>query len=76
MEVYWYANGGIQMPKSWRLLHLVGKEWKEVSNPSPYGTEADTYNKVTFDPVETTALRIEVQQKPELASGILEWKTR
>ena len=38
------------------------------------GSEADKYNRATFKPVETTALRIEVQLKPNLSAGILEWK--
>ena len=75
-EVYWYANRGIQAPKSWRLLYLAGKEWKEVPSPSAYGTEVDKYNKVTFKPVETKALRIEAQLKPNLSAGILEWKIK
>jgi hypothetical protein len=29
---------------------------------------------VTFQPVETTALRIEVQLQLEFSGGILEWK--
>jgi len=36
--------------------------------------EADKYNRATFKPVETTARRIEVQLKPNLSAGILEWK--
>ena len=74
VEVYWYANRGVQAPKSWRLLYRSGKEWKEVPGASPFGTEIDKYNRVTFKPVETTALRIEAQLKPKLSSGILEWK--
>ncbi|MDP6044844.1 MAG: discoidin domain-containing protein, partial [Phycisphaerae bacterium] len=73
-SVYWYANRGIQTPKSWRLLYLAGKEWKEVPGASVYGTEIDRYNKVTFTPLETRALRIEAQLKPKLSAGILEWK--
>jgi hypothetical protein len=30
--------------------------------------------RVQFPPVETTALRIEVESKPEYSGGILEWK--
>jgi hypothetical protein len=36
--------------------------------------EADRYNRAAFTPVETTALRIEVQLKENLSAGILEWK--
>lgn len=74
VEVYWYANRGVQTPKSWRLLYLAGKEWKEVPGASAFGTTIDKYNRVTFKPVDTTALRIEAQLKPKLSSGILEWK--
>jgi sialidase-1 len=74
VEVYWYANRGVQAPKSWRLLYLSGKEWKDVPGASAFGTEIDKYNRVTFKPVETKALRIEAQLKPKFSSGILEWK--
>ena len=38
--------------------------------------EIDKYNRTTFDPVQTTGLRIEVQLAPDgpWSSGILEWK--
>jgi hypothetical protein len=55
-------------------LHKSGDEWNEVPDASAYETEIDRYNRVTFKPIETTALRIEVQSKPEKWSGILEWK--
>jgi sialidase-1 len=74
VEVYWYVNRGCQTPESWRLLFRSGDTWKEVLDASAFGTEINKYNRVTFEPVETTALRVEVQQKPKLSSGILEWK--
>jgi hypothetical protein len=49
-------------------------DWKPVANPSSYGTERDAYNRVTFDPVTTTGLKIEVQLQPQMSGGILEWK--
>lgn len=76
VEVYWYVNRACQTPKSWRVLYRSGKTWKEVSDASAFGTEINKYNRVTFKPVETTALRIEVQLKPKLSSGILEWKVQ
>lgn len=39
-----------------------------------YGVEMDRFNRVAFDPVETKALRIEVQLQPDWSGGILEWK--
>jgi len=41
---------------------------------SEYGTKRDQYNKVTFDPIETTGLRIELEMQPKFSSGILEWR--
>ena len=38
------------------------------------GSDLRRYNRVTFDPVETTGLRIEVELNPPWSGGILEWK--
>lgn len=80
-EVFWYdessVKGDVRLPKWWRVVYLSGKEWKEVESPSGYGVEADKFNKVTFKPVATTALRLEVQCQDEggrYAMGIYEWK--
>jgi hypothetical protein len=32
------------------------------------------HNRVSFQPVETTGLRIEVELQPNYSGGILEWK--
>jgi len=80
VEVYWFDDGRIQrhcrVPKSWKLLYRAGDQWKPVTGPSDYGTKLDQYNRVTFDSVETTGLRIEVQLDAEgpWSGGILEWK--
>lgn len=74
-EVYWYSdNSGIVLPKSWRVLYQQDGQWKPVSNTSPYAVEKDCFNKVSFKPVETTALRMEVQSKPGKAAGLYEWR--
>ncbi len=80
VEVYWFDDGRInrhcRVPKSWKLLYREGDAWKPVPGASEFGTRADQYNRVTFDPVRTTALRIEVQLDPAgpWSGGILEWK--
>ena len=76
VEVYWYEQRQCHRPQSWKLLYKSGDEWKEVPDASAYGTEINKYNRVTFKPVETTALRIEAQLKPNRSSGILEWKVQ
>ena len=42
----------------------------------PYGVEKDRYNRVTFTPVTTSGLRLEVTMQPEWSAGIQEWKVR
>jgi len=80
VEVYWFDDGRVnrhcRVPKSWRLVYRDGDQWKPVANASGFGTELDQYNRTTFDPVVTDALRIEVQLDPDgpWSAGILEWK--
>lgn len=69
-EVYWLAFEHYDViykaPESWKLLYKAGDTWKEVRNTSPYGTELDKYNKVTFEPITTTELKMVVQlQRPK-----------
>ncbi len=78
VEVYWWDERRIKahcrVPQSWRLLYKDGNLWKPVTGASEFGVKMDCYNKVTFDPVTTTALRIEVQLQPEWSGGIPEWR--
>lgn len=74
-QVYWYDDsGGCRLPKSWRILYRDGETWRPVENTSDYKTEPDTYNRVEFKPVSTSALRLEVQLSPNASAGVLEWK--
>jgi hypothetical protein len=76
--VYWFddqpTGGGCRVPASWRLLYRAGKGWREVGHASGYGLAKDRFNRVTFDAVETTALRLEVRLRPGFSGGILEWR--
>ena len=77
VEVYWFddrATGHCRVPASWRVLHKDGEHWRPVGGASAFGTKRDRYNRVTFQPVETRALRIEVQLQKECSGGILEWR--
>ncbi|MDJ1498633.1 glycoside hydrolase family 127 protein [Cytophagaceae bacterium DM2B3-1] len=77
VKLYWFDDspwGGCRVPESWKLLYLAADgKWKEVQNQNSYGVEKDKYNKVTFSPVQTGALKIEVKLPKEYAGGILEW---
>jgi len=79
VEVYWFddtGRGQCRVPESWKLLYRDGDAWKPVAGASTFGTEPNKYNRTTFTPVETTALRIEVRLKSDFSAGILEWKVK
>jgi len=77
VSVYWFddtGSGECRVPANWRLLYQDGKEWKPVQNTSGYGISPNQYNRVSFSPITTTALRVETKLQPAYSGGILEWK--
>jgi hypothetical protein len=78
VSVYWFddtGGGQCRVPQSWKLLYKDGDEWKAVPAEAPsFGVKADAWNTVNFTAVETTALRLEVQLRPNFSGGILEWR--
>jgi DUF1680 family protein len=77
VSVYWFDDTGVgscRSPASWKVLYRETDQWKEAGHASTAGVTADRYNKVTFDPVETTSLRLQVRLQPGFSGGILEWK--
>jgi hypothetical protein len=77
VEVYWFDDtgfGSCRVPRSWRVLYKSGEDWKPVKSASAYGTRVAGNNRVTFKPVRTTGLRLEVRLQPSFSAGILEWR--
>jgi len=75
-RVYWFDDGpwgGCRIPASWKLLYKKDGQWVPVKNITPYEIAKDRYNSVQFEPVTTTALRMEVQLPVDNATGIHEW---
>ncbi len=78
-QVYWFEDairGRVKVPASWRILYRDGDEWKPVNAGDQYSTAKNTYNRVTFQPVKTDALRLEVKMQPNYSTGIEEWKVK
>jgi hypothetical protein len=78
-ELYWFddtGRGEVRVPASWRLLYKDGNDWKPVENAAAYGVEKDRFNKVTFTPVTTTGMRLEVTMQQNWSAGIQEWKLK
>lgn len=79
VELYWFDDGpggGCRVPASWKLLYKDGEQWKAVNATVELGVKKDQFNKVTFAPVQTMALRVVVQLQPEMSSGIMEWRAK
>ena len=77
VSVYWFDDTGVgqcRVPQSWRLLYKDGDAWKPVVGASAYGTGLNRYNRVTFTPVKTRGLRLEVQLQKGFSGGLLRWK--
>jgi hypothetical protein len=78
-DVYWFddtGRGGVRVPASWKLLYKDGADWKPVETTSSFGVARDGWNTVTFAPVNTTALRIELVMQPAFSAGVQEWKVK
>jgi len=77
VEVYWYddrAWGACRQPESWQVLYRDAGQWKPVQDALQYGVERDRFNRTTFEPVTTDALRLDVQLQEGCSAGILEWR--
>ncbi|MCU1238074.1 MAG: hypothetical protein JWP63_6041 [Candidatus Solibacter sp.] len=78
-QVYWFddtGHGGVRVPASWKLLYKDGEQWRAVEATGTYGVERNRYNVLTFKPVTTTALRIELQAQDKVSIGVQEWKVK
>jgi uncharacterized protein len=79
-EIYWFddeANrGGVRVPASWKLLYKDGEAWKPIQTTDPFGVQKDAWNRLTFKPVTTSALRLEVIMRPSVSAGVQEWKVK
>ncbi len=68
------TDGRVKLPASWRVLYWDGEEWRPVTAAGFCGVNKDQFNRVRFDAVSTSALRLEVQLQARNTAGILEWR--
>ena len=79
VEVYWFddtGRGDVRVPASWRILYRDGEGWKPVASKDSAGVARDKYNKLTFVPVATDSLRLEVTMQPGFSAGLEKWKVQ
>lgn len=75
-KVYWFDDGpwgGCRIPAKWTIYYKKDEQWIPVTNTSVYEIAKDKYNSVRFEPLTTTALKLEVQLPVKYATGIHEW---
>jgi hypothetical protein len=77
-SVYWYDDapwGDCRVPQSWKLYYKDDSgNWQPVANSNAYRLEKGDANTVTFAPVKTTAIKLEVVQQEKNSAGLFEWQ--
>lgn len=78
--VYWFDDapwGGCRVPESWKLYYKNGAgEWVTVKNLNSYDVVKGSANIVNFEPVKTTAMKLEIKQPKEYSCGLFEWSVK
>ncbi len=78
VNVSWFddtGSGECRLPASWRVCYRTPSgEWQPVSAPSDYAIRKRDAVKVSFTPVTTSALRLEVQLPKDFSAGLYEWE--
>ena len=79
-KVYWFDDspwGGCRIPAAWKLHYQTSSgDWQDVKAKTPYTVSKDKFDEVTFEPVETGALRMQIQLPKDASSGIIEWSVQ
>ena len=76
-SVYWFDDGpwgGCRVPASWNIQYKdANGAWQPVQNPTGYPTQKGIANDVSFDPVQTSAMKLEIVQPADHSIGVYEW---
>jgi hypothetical protein len=78
--VYWFSDkpwGGCALPKAWRITYLDEQgQWVPVENVSAYPIRIGAPSTVTFNPVKTKAVCLEVTLSDDDSAGLFEWSVK
>lgn len=69
---WWNFENSVQLPETYRIKYWDGNQYVLVKNVT--GINNNQYNRVVFDPVKTTRLRLEVDSADRFPVSVLEWK--
>jgi len=70
---WWNYENSVRLPQAYRIQYWDGNKFITVKNASGLGLENNRYNITTFDPVQTTRLRLEADSVDRFLGTILEW---
>ena len=77
VTVSWFSDEGrgeCRLPTAWRLLYRdEAGAWQPVKGASDYGIRKSEPVQVTFTPVVTRALRLELDLPDGFSAGLYEW---
>lgn len=78
--VYWFDDGpwgGCRVPKAWRIYYKNSNgEWQPVADADKYPTTKGSACTVNFNPVKTTAVKMEVDLPADNSAGLFEWSVK
>ncbi|MEM7396326.1 MAG: discoidin domain-containing protein, partial [Verrucomicrobiota bacterium] len=76
-EVFWWSHGkgGRTLPAWWKILVQDPEGvWKPVEAKGGYPTEPLQFNRVLFEPVETGAIRLQLETSKDDTTGVMEFR--
>jgi uncharacterized protein len=70
---WWNYENSTRLPLSYKIKYWDGNNYIPVKNAAGLGLRNNMFNITTFEPVQTTKLRLEVDSTDRSLSTILEW---
>jgi hypothetical protein len=78
VTVSWFddtGSGECRLPLSWRVLYRAENGgWQPVTGAGDFPVRLAHPVRVSFDPVTTLGLRLDIQLPPDFSSGLYEWE--
>ncbi len=68
------TGGGCRIPKSIELKYLDDGKWRSIYTPEGITIIKDGWTEIQFEPVKTSALRLEMTFKDGVSGGVHEWE--
>lgn len=74
VDVFWWNyENVVPLPQVYRIKYWNGNEFVPVKNSKGLGIENKQFNLTTFDKVQTTKLRLEMDSVERFPATLLEW---